>query len=234
MAIKMSKDKEEKIIQVNYRITYEPLPHESIEKLPPPIQDRLEELYELTQTNPDRAIPYLVDLTEKYPEAPVFDNYLVSAYEATGQRKKAIALIEEAYHKHPDYFFAKVNYAFHCLKNNKSENIPDIFEHQFDLKLLYPHRDIFHAAEFISFNAVMALYHLAKAHRGVAEKYYDVLYDLEPNNTLTQKVKHQLYPSIFQRILQKIANNSLKRIKRKRESMRENAKSTYANYSKEF
>jgi len=149
--------------------------------------------------------------------------------------KKAIALIEEAYQKHPDYFFAKVNYAFHCLKNNKSEKIPDIFEHKFDLKLLYPHREIFHVAEFISFNAVMALYHLATAHREVAERYYDVLYDLEPNNILTKKVKHHLYPSLFRKILHKLANNSLKRIKRKQKSMaREEAKSPYANYSKEF
>jgi len=225
-------------LESSYQITYDALPHESIEKLPSPVQDRAEELHELAQTQPLRVIAPLLDLIEKYPDVPVFYNYLTAAYEMTGQRKKTEAIIEEAYQKHPDYLFAKTNYAIQCLRNQTPEKISDVFDHKFNLKLLYPHRQIFHIAEFASFKAVMVLYHLAIGQREVAKKYFNILQELEPEHYLTKTVKHQLYPSIFRKFWSKAENyltNLDRRLDRKMAFLeKDDIRKRYSNYSKEF
>jgi len=238
-------------LQLDYQITYDALPHKSFKKLPSAIKNRIEELHDLTQVHPQRVIASLLDFIQKYPEVPIFYNYLTAAYEATGQRKKAETLIKEAYQKHPDYLFAKTNYALYCLRTRTADKIPEIFEHQFDLKLLYPRRNTFHITEFISFNTVMALYHHAMAHRKSAVKYYEIVQKLEPNHYLTAIIKRQLYPTFFQKLRDKFVRY-LEKLERRLENKIEfldeadkvdkvdtvdavEAKSDkYSNYSKEF
>ncbi len=225
-------------LESSYQITYDALPHESIEKLPIPVQDRAEELHELAQTQPLRVIAPLLDLIEKYPDVPVFYNYLTAVYEMTGQRKKTAAIIEKAYQKHPDYIFAKTNYAIQCLRNKTPEKISDIFDHKLNLKLLYPHRQVFHIAEFASFKTVMVLYHLAIGQREVAKKYFKILQELEPNHYLTKTVRDQLYPNIFRKFWGKV-NNYLGNLDRKLDRKiafleKTDISKRYSNYSKEF
>jgi hypothetical protein len=86
----------------------------------------------------------LLVLKEAYPQTPVLYNHLSAAYNRGGNYKAQRELVIENYLKNPDYHFAKVNYAQLCLDNGDFEKIPEIFDHKFDLKLLYPHRNTFH------------------------------------------------------------------------------------------
>jgi tetratricopeptide (TPR) repeat protein len=192
---------EKATISLNYQITHDALPHESIKKLPPDVQEYVQKLYSLTRTNPKQAIAPLLELIEKYPNVPVFYNYLRVAYEARGKKEKVDAVLTEVYQKHPDYLFAKTNYAFKCLRNGEPEEIPNIFDHKFDLKLLYPQRDIFHISEFSAFTGVMALYYLMIDDTQSAEKYYRQLRQWAPTHHLTEIIKYQLYPSPLPKLL---------------------------------
>ena len=75
-----------------------------------------------------------------YPHVPTFSNYLSIAYLAAGDQEKATALVREAYRRHPQYLFAKVNYANLCLQQGEIGKVPGIFDHACDLQQLYPHR----------------------------------------------------------------------------------------------
>jgi tetratricopeptide (TPR) repeat protein len=196
---------QDEIIHLNYQITYDSLPHKSLKKLPYKVKKQVEELHTLTQTQPKQVIVLLLDFIEKYPNIPIFYNFLVVAYNATGQKEKAEAFLIEAYQKHSDYLFAKTNYALYCLRENKPEKIPEIFNNKFDLKLLYPRRKIFHITEFTAFNSVVALYHHKQGHHEIANKYYLLLKNSDPKHHLTKMVKRELHPNFFQRFLDKIA-----------------------------
>lgn len=186
---------------LGYRITYDALPHQSLDDLPFQVQKQTKELYNLTRTHPDQIIAPLLELIKKYPTVPVFYNYLRVAYDNTGQWEKSELLLEELYQKHPHYLFAKTNYAFRCLRIGDLETIKEIFQRKFDLNLLYPDRDVFHLSEFTAFTGVMSLYHLIIGDRHTAKKHYYRLKLWAPEHDLTEVIKNELFPTFFQRFL---------------------------------
>ena len=106
------------VVLSEYEITDEPLENRHIKRLPAQVQARVDDLYELAQHDPTQAIPELERLIATYPHVPTFYNYLSIAYLAAGDQEKATACVREAYRRHPQYLFAKVNYANLCLSNS--------------------------------------------------------------------------------------------------------------------
>jgi tetratricopeptide (TPR) repeat protein len=97
------------LVYTEYDITDEPLDNRDIKRLPAQVQARIDDLYELAQCDPTQAIPELERLMTTYPHIPTFFNYLSIAYLAAGDQEQATALVREAYRRHPQYLFAKVN-----------------------------------------------------------------------------------------------------------------------------
>jgi len=163
------------LVSTEYDITDEPLDNRDIKKLPAQVQARIDELYELAQHHPTQAIPELERLAMTYPHIPTFFNHLSIAYLAAGDQEHATAMVREAYRRHPQYLFAKVNYANLCLQHGEIEKVPGIFDHACDLKQLYPHRTRFHVSEFAGFAGVMCRYCCAIGEQDTALLYYQML-----------------------------------------------------------
>lgn len=194
--------------RLDYKITQDALPNKTLKRLPRRVREEVSQLSELIQASPAQAIPPLLKLTKKYSHVPLFYNYLSVAYEKTGQAEKAYASIEESYKRHPDYLFARTNYAFVCLQNQQPEKIPGIFDHKFDLKYLYPDREVFHISEFTSFMGVMALYHHAIGNRKIAKLYYKLLKNIDPEHLMTRRIQMELYPSLFQQLVKRLTRST--------------------------
>src|SRR5712691_1036800 len=128
------------LVYTEYDITDEPLDNRDIKRLPSQVRARMDDLYELAQRDPTQVIPELARLIVTYPQVPTFTNYLSIAYLAAGDQERATACVREAYRRHPQYLFAKVNYANLCLQHGEIGQIPGIFAQTFDLQQLYPHR----------------------------------------------------------------------------------------------
>jgi len=62
-----------------YDITDEPLDDRDLQKLPAPVQARIDALYELALHDPTQAIPELEHLVTAYPHIPMLANYLCVA-----------------------------------------------------------------------------------------------------------------------------------------------------------
>ena len=163
------------LVYTEYDITDEPLDKSDLKKLPSQVQARIDDLYELAQHDPRQAIPELERLVTTYPHIPTFANHLSIAYLAAGNQEKATALVREAYRRHPQYLFAKVNYANLCLQQGEIGKVPGIFDHACDLQQLYPHRTRFHVSEFIGFAWVMCRYFCTIGERKTAALYYQML-----------------------------------------------------------
>jgi tetratricopeptide (TPR) repeat protein len=197
------------LVSTEYDITDEPLDNRDIKRLPAQVQARIDDLYELAQHDPTQAIPELQRLVTTYPHIPTFFNHLSIAYLAAGDQKKATTCVREAYHHHPQYLFAKVNYANLCLHQGAIEKIPGIFDHAFDLKQLYPHRTRFHVSEFTGFAWVMCRYFCAIGEQETAALYYQMLKHVAPRHPMTKQAKHTLYPPFWVRWLRTWAEKRL-------------------------
>jgi tetratricopeptide (TPR) repeat protein len=197
------------LVYAEYEITDEPLENRDIKKLPSQVQARIDDLYELAQHDPTQAIPELERLVTIYPHIPTFSNYLSLAYLAAGDLEKTEACVREAYRRHPQYLFAKVNYANLCLQQREIGKIPGIFAHTFDLKQLYPQRTRFHISEFTGFAGVMCRYCCAIGERETAVLYYRMLKHVAPRHPMTKHAKRVLYPPFWIRWLRQWAEKRL-------------------------
>ncbi|MCF6158790.1 MAG: hypothetical protein E3K32_09505 [wastewater metagenome] len=180
---------------VEYEITRKGLPDPQIVSLPAKVQQEIENVHFMVHENPWKAIRKLKKLIETYPDIPRLYNYLIAAYSVIGKLEKAEALVLESYKKHPDYLFAKLNYAETCMSKGEYEKIPEIFNHKFDLKLLYPERNVFHISEVVNFAGTIGYYYIKTGNRKVAELYYKILNQLEPESPMTQRLKEGLISS---------------------------------------
>jgi tetratricopeptide (TPR) repeat protein len=189
------------LVYTEYDITDEPLDNRDIKRLPAQVQARIDALYELAQHEPTQAIPELERLVTTYPHISTFFNHLSIAYLAAGDQEQATALVREAYRRHPQYLFAKVNYANLCLQQGEIEKVPGIFDHAFDLKQLYPHRKRFHVSEFTGFAGVMCQYFCAIGELNTATLYYQMLTQVAPRHPMTKHAKRVLYPPFWVRWL---------------------------------
>ena len=189
------------VVYTEFEITDEPLDNPHIKRLPPQVQARIDELYERAQSDPSQAIPELERLARTYPQVPTLFNYLSIAYLAAGDQEHATAVVRDAYRRHPQYLFARVNYANLCLQQGEIGKIPGIFNHTFDLKQLYPQRTRFHVSEFTGFAAVMCRYFCAIGARDTAALYYRMLTHVAPRHPMTRHAKRILYPPCWVRWL---------------------------------
>jgi len=69
---------------------------------------------------PKKVIPLLLGYIKKYPNLPLLYNYLSAAYGRIGDLEKVESTVVENLNKHPDYLFAKLNYADICLRKGKA------------------------------------------------------------------------------------------------------------------
>ena len=184
-----------------YEITYDAIEDRSLKKLPSDVRDEIEHIYYMMSSKPEEAIPMLKDLIQAYPNLPIVYNYLCSAYLAIGDRENSEAVALENYERHPNYLFAKTNYARICLDKGDLDQIPIIFNNKFDLKALYPHRSRFHISEFVAFASVVSIYLARIGEVESAEVYYRILRKMARRHPTTKNVKRELHPSLFVRVL---------------------------------
>lgn len=190
------------LIALNYEITDEPLPEAAYQRLPEPVKNQLDTLYhEVLFKRPKEAIAILQPLIEQYPDVPQLYNYLNIAYQQLGDRDKAQRVLKETLDRFPDYLFGRIAYAIECLQRGESEKVPEIFDGQYELKLLYPERERFHISEVLSFYSVLAWYFHSQGERAHAETYYRLLQQLDPDHPKTRLIKRLLYPSRLRRWL---------------------------------
>lgn len=191
---------------VEYEITTEPIYNRDYERLPRRVQAMMDQLYHEAQMRPHKAIPKIKKLIEKYPHVPNLYNYLSVAYNRIGQDEKSKAIVMEQYRRNPDYLFARLNYAEICLHKGEHEKIPEIFDHKFDLKFLYPKRHRFHISEVVNFMSVIGIYFARTGKREAAQKYYDIIQEIGPGYPATRMLKRELHPTLLQRILRFLIN----------------------------
>ena len=175
-----------------YTITNEPLPD-----WPKKIQNQVEAMHEQMRDDPAAAIPQLERLIQKYPHVPQFYNFIAVAYENLGESKLSTFWICEGYRCHPDYLFARVNLIHHHLLHGHLGEAEKIFDGKFDLKQLYPQRDVFHLTEAVCFFGAVGKYFWLKGDQQRAKLCYGLLKKLGPKNCHARWLQRRVQPVAY-------------------------------------
>jgi tetratricopeptide (TPR) repeat protein len=183
-----------------YEVTSEPILDRAYKRLPKEVKEAIERLHDESRRRPREAIPELVELIEEYPDVPILYNFLSIAYSRSGQREKSEAVVRENYRRNPDYLFARLNYVETCLAKGDYDEVAEILEHKFDLKLLYPKRKRFHISEVVNFMGLVGIYFFEIGERDAAQKYYDVLQQIGGGYPITRQLRRRLSPGVFGRL----------------------------------
>jgi tetratricopeptide (TPR) repeat protein len=187
-----------------YEITDEPIQEPSFRRLPKSVKDRLENLYYVAQRQPHQAILELIELQKKYPNVPQIYNYLAAAYSHAGEQEKAEQITQENIRRNPNYLFARINQAQFLLAKKEYEKIPEVFEHKYDLRMLYPKRRKFHISEVANFMGIMGLYFARINEREIAENYNEILQEIASDFPVAKMLKRELHPGIVTRALKRL------------------------------
>ena len=194
-------------------ITYEGMPTKAEKHLSKADLKSLEDCYQviikpLQFKHFQDAIELLEALKEKYPDSDKVYNYLGIAYDVAQQPEKAAAIKKEAYEKNPDYLFGKLAYAQVCLNNGNYEQIPIIFDNQFDLPLLYPKRKKFHISEAQSFYCIIGLYFCYTDNKNLAKGCLRILKIIDAEKRFISALKRALTKKRISNFLKMFKSNS--------------------------
>jgi tetratricopeptide (TPR) repeat protein len=177
---------------LDYSITHKPIDNDDVRKLPNEVQDKIEDLYKRVQVTPHDTIDELEMLIKNYPDIPQLYNYLYAAYAHTGQEHKANTIMKDSYERNPSYLFAKLNYSDYLVKQGELDKVAEIYDSKFDLSMLYPNRDTFHASEVISFNGVIGYYHAMVGQYHDAMRCLNILKALSTTHWYTLRLEQKL------------------------------------------
>ncbi len=157
--------------------------------------NRVAELNHQAKQEPEKTIPVLEELILQYPRFPILQNYLVATYTLVGRKEEADALVEQMFLHFPDYLLARVAYARMFLEKGDLQRVAEVLENKFDIKQVYPERDIFHYTEVLQYTAIVAEYLIEKGESDRAQRYVTLMEDIDLEHALTRRAVHKLMSS---------------------------------------
>ncbi len=137
-----------------------------------------EKLYTDVVKNKPTILDKLYKYIKKYPNEPTFKNYLALVYNMRGNIEKAFEVNKRIVKEHPDYLYGKINLANEYIKKEKPEDAIVVLGVNLDLQKLYPHRDLFHIDEVITYYIAVVRYLFSVDESAAAE---DLISQLEAN-----------------------------------------------------
>jgi tetratricopeptide (TPR) repeat protein len=203
----------ENIKLLSYDITCEPLDlaDQKTPGLEEALGDTRRQLFDDVHENPKAAIPVLERLLEKFPNEPMLLNWLSAALIGAGDFKASASVARQNFEANPNYLFARLNYAQIRLEEGDLAAVEEIFDRKFDLKLMYPERNVFHLSEYRALCGVMIPYWIRKGEFKAARLMFDTLEQLEPDGEVTQQLRSAVEGSVLLAAAKKLSDFALRR-----------------------
>jgi len=171
----------------------------------------MENIFEQLEKSPGTMIERLKELIRNYPDVPKLYNYISIAYSNLGDQEKSNYYVEKNYQNNPHYLFAKLNYAEICMAKGDFDKVPEILENKFDIKALYPEREVFHVSEVAGVMGIAGFYFASIGNTEQAKLFYNGLKQLAPGHKYTKRLKRYLFlksvKKVFNRMFGKRGNN---------------------------
>lgn len=191
-----------------YQVSFDAMPDALKAALSAQELCRYLELLQQIQIKPRAVYKEVQDFCRKHPDVPEVINMLTFAHIQNFRIIEAENLIETTYLQHPEYLFARVNYADQCIRKKNLGKVLQIFP-SFDLQELYPGKVVYHTSEFRGFLIMMSYYFMALKNREKALHYFKTAKELEPNHPNILYLEKKLNKiSLLKRLLSRKALSS--------------------------
>lgn len=161
--------------KLNYKITYDPI---NTNEYSEPILNLLEEMYYVAQKGKAVGLKQLERAIKKYPKIPTLRHYLSVWYRINDREEKSREVSEKLYKLFPDYLHGKAMVAEHYLNEGEYDKVLEIFDKGFDLKNIYPARDVFHFSEQKAVSSLAFEYFLKKGEEEQYQYHYEILKEI--------------------------------------------------------
>jgi hypothetical protein len=124
----MNNNEENLLWKIEYiELTDEPIREiEEEHGLTPELIDNLARYLKRAMNGNTADIPFFDDLIKKHPQSPELKNYLMVLHTNADNTKEAFELNRKIQEEHPNYLYAKVNYAEELMDNNRLDAVPVI------------------------------------------------------------------------------------------------------------
>ncbi|NGX46840.1 MAG: hypothetical protein K1000chlam3_00206 [Chlamydiae bacterium] len=175
-----------------YRISFDTMPHSLKEMLSSTELKKYLELLEAVQKNPRSVYAEIKTFGAAHSDVPEVINLLTFAHIQNHQIVEAEKLIADTFQAHPEYLFARINYADQCIRKKKLEMVPKIFP-TFDLKKLCPEKEVFHTSEFRGFLIMMTYYYKERKMREKTLHYFEKAKEIEPHHPSVLYLEKKLF-----------------------------------------
>jgi tetratricopeptide (TPR) repeat protein len=179
------------------------------------LYESCEDLFHQVHEDPAGAIPQLEKLLERFPECGTLMNWLATAYGHTHQQEKAEQISERNFQLHPDYLFARVNRAALLLEQSKTDEAAEVMENKWDLKQLYPSRDVFHMSEFLALSHVAVMYHTQIGQLEMACSITESMEEIDPDHSTTEAARAMVARASLATLFEK-AQHKIRRLMKPR------------------
>lgn len=170
-----SENRAPRFILFNYEITDDT---DFIDKqygITPKIKDLIDDLYHEVLDKKRGIVNKLLKTIKKYPQVPQFKNFLMSAYNLSGDTDKAYECNNWILKEHPNYFFGRINLAAQHFEQKKYDKIPEVLGEYLEIHAFYPDRKIFHVNEVMTFNKLAVAYFSAIGNLKAAESRLEIM-----------------------------------------------------------
>jgi hypothetical protein len=174
----------------SYEITFSPIKENLKGRMPHATQKRYEYLVERAQEKPREVVDEIEAFAKENDHFPEVLNLLTYVCAQKKQVKRVEELIGISFEKHPDYFFARVNYADQCLRRKKLDEFATVFP-ELSLKKVCPDQKTFHYSQYRGLMVLFGFYCLARGEDAIP--YLEAAKAIEPMHisvlTLERKIR---------------------------------------------
>ncbi len=186
-----------------------------------PIEDELphglpagsiERLYDGARQGAGWVIPELKKFIARYPEVPVFKNYLKRAYQVRKQRRQEDQVLKDLARLHPDYLFTRIALALRSLESGQAAKVAEALGLQLDITRLYPERTVFHFTELMNYYYCVAVVHARGGQPDLALGIQAALDEIDPDAGLSQAIFQELMRANVKSIRERMDRDEAMRI----------------------
>jgi len=151
----------EQYTSYGYHITTDPSFRDKENAITPDLKNKMEYLHKKALKGKQSDIPVFLELIEKHPRNPQIKNFLSVLYRTIGDIEKSYETNRWILSEHPDYLFGRINLASEYMVTDRIDEVPGILGKNFEIKDLYPDREIFHLAEVTAYFKMAVWYFTA-------------------------------------------------------------------------
>lgn len=207
---------EERFQKFGYYITTDPHFQDKKYGIDSKLQFQMERIGRKTLDKKNtQIIGELTDLIVKYPSVPVLKNFLSVAYNVRGNYEKATEINRWILAEHPDYLFARLNEANDFINRGEFDKVPGVLGEIFDIKALYPERDLFHLGELTGYLKTLIRYFAYTGQLDLAENRLEMLREIAPGHPDLEEAQNQYMAAIMKRASERFEQEKKLRVKPK-------------------